>query len=421
MNSNYSAPPGMSDIMPAEMASWHKIEDLARSLFPLYGFSEARTPLLEYLEVFSHGLGTETDVVQKEMYKLVDRGGRTLALRPEGTAGMIRALSETDISPVNEKRVYYIGPMFRGERPAAGRRRQFHQVGVENAGRVHPELDAECILMLMDFVSRAGIEGHSLLVNTRSNREDRKPAEEFLKKHFADKLPSLCEDCRARFEKNIWRILDCKNPECAKLISDLPDLISYFGAPSREYFEKVCILLEKLKVPFKVDPRLVRGLDYYEHTVFELTHPGLGGQNAIAGGGRYRLVPPGTNKEIPGIGFAAGLERLIMSMKGEELAKPAPIDAYIVPLCQDAVEKCLVIADELRKSGFGAVSECECKSMKSALRGANRISAKFAVILGENELAKSEVLCKNMSDGSQSGVSLVNICQHIKEQLKGSA
>ncbi len=414
---NFAPPPGMSDVMPDEIEVWHDIENAAHKIFPLYAYAEMRTPILEYMEVFIHGLGKDTDVVQKEMYTLQDRGGRNLALRPEGTAGIIRGLASTDIALGNEKRVYYMGPMFRGERPAAGRKRQFHQIGVENAGKVHPELDAECIYMLLHYLDEIGISGHTLLLSTRATPEDRKPAEIVLKKYFEPHIDIMCQDCKNRFQKNLWRILDCKNPACGEFIRGAPNLLGHLGENSRKYFEKVCSLLEYMKVPFTIEPRLVRGLDYYVHTVFELTHPGLGGQNAIAGGGRYQIAVPGAKKPIEGIGFAAGMERLIMAQNKKVENSAGSVSVYIAALDSAALESNASLANNLRRMNISVLAECEQRSMKAALRGANRHSAKFALISGENEIKNSNILCKNMADGSQSEIPLSNIAEHLSKLI----
>ena len=401
-----SPPPGTGDIFPDEAASWLQLEQTASRVFRLYGYGEIRTPIFEFTEVFRHGLGNETEVVQKEMYTFEDRGGRSLTLRPEGTAGVMRALSGTDAMNGVENRVFYMGPMFRGERPAAGRRRQFHQVGVENAGRVSPGLDAECIAMLLHFLEECGITGASLMINTRGVPEDRKEAEAALREHFAPHISEMCEDCRVRLERNVWRILDCKQECCQKWIDAAPDAASLFGQESRDYFHRVCDLLAGQNIPFRVEPRLVRGLDYYVHTVFELTHPGLGAQNAIAGGGRYRLLTPGLNRPIEGVGFAAGMERLLIAR--ESLGVPAPVPerpkVFLLSLGEKALAFNAKLAADLRHAGISAFLEYEAKSMKSQMRTADRIQAQFVYILGESELESGAGQLKNMATGEQKPV-----------------
>ena len=381
--SKSSPPPGTSDIFADEVTAWLELENTARRIFSLYGYGEIRTPVFEFTEVFQRGLGSETEVVQKEMYTFEDRGGRSLTLRPEGTAGVMRALAGTDAMNGVEQRVFYMGPMFRGERPSAGRRRQFHQIGVENAGRVAPELDAESIAMLVQFLNESGAGGFELLINTRGVKEDRGPAEAALREHFAAHIDDMCEDCRTRLERNVWRILDCKQECCRKYVDTAPDAASLFGQNSRDYFKRVCDMLTTWEVPFKVEPRLVRGLDYYVHTVFELTHTALGGQNAIAGGGRYELTVPGFNRPVQGVGFAAGMERLLMVREAAGRMAPAAAtpDVFLVSLGERALAYNGKLAGDLRLGGISTALEYEAKSMKSQMRSADRLKAKKVLIL----------------------------------------
>ncbi|MFA6290406.1 MAG: histidine--tRNA ligase [Victivallales bacterium] len=414
--SNFSPPPGTSDIFPEEISLWHRLEDVARRIFPLYGYREMRTPVFEYTDVFKRGIGDETEVVQKEMYTFEDRGGRSLTLRPEGTAGIMRSLAGTDVMNGNEKRVYYIGPMFRGERPAAGRRRQFHQIGAENAGRISPELDAESIALLLHYLDELGITGYKLLLNTRASSEDRKPAESSLRAYFANHASGMCPDCKIRLERNVWRILDCKQEQCRVFIDKVPDIAGLIGEPSRKYFEKVCSALSIMNIPFEVDSRLVRGLDYYVHTVFEVTHPGLGAQNAIAGGGRYEIFAPESRKPIIGVGFAAGLERLLMAQEALSVKAPQTETSpavFLIGLGENAINENLKLAARLRKAGISAIPEVEQKSMKASMRAANRLAAKFAVIRGDDEISKGTIVLKDMADGTQSEISPENLIARL--------
>ena len=416
---NSSPPPGTSDIFPEEISSWYLLEDAARRVFPLYGYGEFRTPVFEYTEVFKRGLGDETEVVQKEMYTFEDKGGRSLTLRPEGTAGVMRALSGTDAVNGNEWRVFYTGAMFRGERPAAGRRRQFHQIGVENVGRAAPEIDAECIAMLAHYLEETGISGSHLKLNTRGAVADRKPAEEALRAHFSKNIDAMCEDCKNRISKNVWRILDCKQAQCKEHIENTPDIVSYFSDETKNYFSKVCSVLKELNIDYEVDPRLVRGLDYYVHTVFELVHPGLGAQNAIAGGGRYEIFLPETKKPVIGVGFAAGMERLIIVRDALGLPKPdlkrSPV--FLVALGEAALASNMRLAAQLRKSGIAVIAELEARSMKAQMRAADRAGAEFAVICGDSELQKGVLVCKNMKNGEQIEIPSENIADYLKTRI----
>ncbi len=403
----FSPPPGTADIFPEEMPLWHRLEDTARRIFPLYGYGELRTPIFESTDVFKRGIGAETEVVQKEMYTFEDRGGRSLTLRPEGTAGVMRALLNTDIMNGNEKRVFYIGPMFRGERPAAGRRRQFHQIGVENAGRVAPELDAENMAMMMQYLDELQISGTKLLINTRGVQADRQPAEKKLSKYFQQHIGDMCDDCKTRVTRNVWRILDCKQACCKEIVKGAPDYVSCYTAESRAYFDTVCELLTSFNVDFEIDKQLVRGLDYYAHTVFEVVHPGIGAQSAIAGGGRYELYLPENKKPIVGVGFAAGLERLLMVQEALNVAAPAgdkgPV--FLISMGAQARAFNMKLAQDLRGENIPVVIEVEEKSMKAQMRAANRVNAAFAVICGDDELESGKLVCKDMLGNSQEEVS----------------
>ena len=398
-----SLPPGTSDIFQDEAVKWQKIETSAAKIFSLYGYGELRTPIMEFTELFQRSIGNETDIVKKEMYTFEDKGGRSLTLRPEGTAGIMRALSKTDVMNGTEQRVYYIGPMFRGEKPAAGRKRQFHQIGVENAGTVTAAGDAESIAMLMHFLEEIEIHDSTLLLNTRGSFDDRKTAEELLFKYFQANIDSLCNDCKDRLNRNVWRIVDCKQPECEIVVDKLPDITNSFSNESRDYFDDVCKYLDNLGVKYRIDPKLVRGLDYYAHTVFEVTHSGLGAQNSIAGGGRYEITLPGMKRPLIGVGFAAGVERLLMAQDALGISnesKPG-LELFFISLGKDAKCANLSLSAKMRKHGITSIAELEDKSMKAQMRAANRLSAKFAIIRGETEMEKKTLVCKNLETGEQ--------------------
>ncbi|HBM15697.1 MAG TPA: histidine--tRNA ligase [Lentisphaeria bacterium] len=414
--SSYLPPPGTSDIFPDEIPRWNFIESIARKTFSLYGYGEIRTPVFEYSEVFKKSIGQETEVVQKEMYSFEDRGGRELTLRPEGTAGVMRALMETDAPNGVETRVWYLGPMFRGERPAAGRKRQFHQVGVENVGKTSPEHDVESISMLMHFLEELKISDSKLLINTRGAQEDKVPAEKALRDYFSSHIDKMCKDCKERFNKNIWRILDCKMPECQESIRLSPDVKDFFTTSSKDYFKKVTELLTKQGISYEIDNRLVRGLDYYQHTVFEVTHSGLGAQNAIAGGGRYSIAVPGSSKSISGVGFAAGVERLIMVQDSLNAKLPILKDdfIFIASLGENAREKNFLLASELRKNGLNVLMELEARSMKAQMRSADKDHVSKVLIRGDDEISKNTVIIKDMKSGNQTEVAYSEIVKYLK-------
>jgi histidyl-tRNA synthetase len=413
---SFSPPPGTSDILPDEIQNWNFIQAIANKVFPLYGYGEIRTPVFEYTEVFQKSIGTETEVVKKEMYTFQDRGGRSLTLRPEGTAGVMRALMKTDAPNGVETKVYYLGPMFRGERPAAGRKRQFHQVGTENVGKIGPEYDAENIIMLMHYIDELKITGTKLLINTRGTAEDREPAEKELRKYLEPYISNMCPDCKDRHNKNIWRILDCKSPECQEIIQNSPNLTNFFTPETQEYFNKVINILKEQNIDFEIDSRLVRGLDYYQHTVFEVTHSGLGGQNAIAGGGRYKITVPGSKKPLIGVGFAAGIERLLMAQESsnnqnnEEVKHPI----FLVNLGDNAKKENLKLAFELRKNSIFTLMELEDnKSMKAQMRSAGKNRAEIVLIRGEDELKNGTIILKNMVLREQQEIKISELYNHI--------
>lgn len=414
---NYAPPPGTADIFPEEAAWWRRLEETAAEVFPLYGYGELRTPVFEYTEVFKRGIGDETEVVQKEMYTFEDRGGRSLTLRPEGTAGVMRALLTTDVMNGNEKRVYYIGPMFRGERPAAGRRRQFHQVGLENVGKISPEIDAETITAMMHYIKKLGITGGKLLLNTRGVKADREPAVKMLREYFGAHLDSMCGDCRGRLDRNIWRILDCKQEQCREIVRRAPPYVESYTEESKEYFRRVCKLLDEAGIDYEIDPFLVRGLDYYVHTVFELVHTaGLGAQATISAGGRYELFLPDTKKPVIGVGFAAGMERLLLVQEALGVTAPeaAPPPVFLASMGDAARDANIKLGAALRQAGIPVIVEFEGKSMKAQLRAANRAASRFVVIRGDEELAKNIVLVKDMDDGSQQEIPPENLIDIVK-------
>lgn len=416
---SYEPLPGTSDIWEPEIQDWLLLEESARKIFSRYSYQELRTPIFERTDVFVRNLGTETDVVQKEMYTFLDRGGRSLTLRPEGTAGVIRAIANKGLSQGEEARVFYFGPMFRGERPAAGRRRQFHQIGVEAVTANLPWIDAECIAMLAHFLDDLGITGSKVMLNTRGLPEERAAVSEKLQEYFRPYFSELCEDCQRRMDTNVWRMLDCKIPSCHKIALEAPEILQLLGTESRSFFEEVCNSLDNLSIEYEIAPRLVRGLDYYVHTVFELTHPGLGAQDALAGGGRYRITLPNSNKSIEGIGFAAGMERLLLAREslGKSCKETAATDTYIVSLGEEAISQAFKLAGTLRQQGIGGKIKVDftARSMKAQMRSANREGAKAVLILGEEEIRQGKVCCRNMLDSEQKNLDSAELLNWLTE------
>lgn len=419
MSNSVEPLPGTGDIWVPEIHRWTALEDAARQCFPRYGYDEVRTPIFERTDVFVRGIGDQTEVVQKEMYTFEDRGGRSLTLRPEGTAGVMRAIANAGLNQGEEKRVFYMGPMFRGERPAAGRRRQFHQVGVEAVGSCNPLVDAECIAMLMDYLATVGIQHPRLLLNSRGLPEDRPAVAEAMKEYFTPHINEMCEDCQRRLETNVWRMLDCKNPQCGRIAADAPEIVGLLGEASRTFFHQVCDALDTLEIDYERAPRLVRGLDYYAHTVFEVLCEGLGAQDAVAGGGRYRISLPSVKREVEGVGFALGMERLLMVLESQGVtAPPAGIDAYIVAQTEQALLPVLALAQHLRQAGMTVLASQEKRSMKAQMRAANRADARIVLILGEQELQDDTVVCKNMASSEQTTLRREDIANTLEQILK---
>jgi len=407
--------PGMADLCAPEIFLWQRIEDTARDVLAQYGFTEVRTPLLERSSLFRRAIGETTDVVQKEMYVLHDRGGREMALRPEGTAGVLRFVAAGGPERA-EARLYYLGPMFRAERPQAGRRRQFHQIGVEAMGPPVPAADAECLALQVHLLQAVGLDGFSLRLNTRGQPSDAPAIRAGIRAGLAGLVATLCEDCRRRLESSPMRILDCKRPECRAAAERLPPITSFMGEDSRRYFDEVRRLLDRLELPAQPDPRLIRGLDYYVHTIWEITHPALGAQDAVAGGGRYRLRMAGRDWE--GVGFAVGLERLVLALralgaKPEELADRPRVWLIAADLAQ--TEDLLVLLQTLRRRGVASGMDFSGRSVKAQMRAANRSGAGWAILRGNAEAAKGVYLLKDMATGEQEEVVLADLLRRFTE------
>lgn len=408
---SYQPVQGMSDIAPPDIALWQMIEQRAREIFAHYRFSEVRTPVLEKLELFTHSLGDTTDVVTKEMYTLEDRGGRKLALRPEGTAGAIRYVASGGDETANA-RIFYIGPMFRCERPQAGRKRQFHQIGVEAVGAPNPLADAEVIALQVQLLNTWGLKGAKIRLNTIGLPQDRIAVLEGLRTAIRPRLHELPEDAQQRFETNVLRLLDSKDEAVQKIIADVPPVIEFMSAESRAYLNTVIETLRKLEIDVAVDARLVRGLDYYVHTVWEVVHGGLGAQNALAGGGRYRIDVGG--RPIDGVGFAMGVERVIASLEATgitaaQFAPPPPV--FIVSLGEAALNENLLLMQMLRQRGIACEMELSARKVQAQMRRADKAGAKTVVIRGDTELEKGIFVVKNMADGTQRELGLPELME----------
>jgi histidyl-tRNA synthetase len=407
---------GMTDLAAPEISLWQRLEAEARRTLALYGFTEVRTPVVEQTAVFTRSLGETTDVVQKEMYTFTDRGGRSLTLRPEGTAGVIRYALGLG-AEADGARLYYIGPMFRCERPQAGRKRQFHQLGVEAFGAPNPVADAEVIAMQLHLLEAWGLKGFTLDLNTRGLPEDRPAVTQGLADAARPHLGALCEDCQRRFETNILRLLDCKKESCRQIVAGLPPTTQFMSAASRQYLDDVLKLLQKIGVPARVNPQLVRGLDYYVHTVWEIRHGALGAQDALSGGGRYRVTMG--DKTLDGVGFAIGLERAIMAVQKDQpdvtvLTAATPV--WLVSMGPAALAANLDLAQNLRRQGLACGMDLAARSMKAQMRAANKSGATTVLIRGDQELEQGTITLKNMADGSQQALPLAELATRLAKQ-----
>jgi histidyl-tRNA synthetase len=405
---------GVRDILPAEAVRWQRVEEAARRVFQAYGYREIRIPLFERTELFTRGIGEVTDIVQKEMYTFQDRSGESVTLRPEATASLMRAYIEhgfqVEPKPV---RLYTLGPMFRYERPQAGRYRQFHQADVEALGESHPALDAEVIAMLMDFFGALGLaERLELHVNSIGDAATRPAYRARLVEYFRPHLAELCAECRARLERNALRVLDCKVPSCQPIIEKAPSILDALSPEAAAHFERVRAHLDALGVRYTVDPRLVRGLDYYVRTTFEVLTHELGAQNAVAGGGRYDgLIEQLDGPPDPGIGFAIGLERVV-SLLAEEAGAGAPL-AVLIPLGDAALARLLPVARLARQRGLAVELGYGTRKLPRELERANRLGARHAVIAGDQELAGGSALIREMRSGVQRPVPFGDLADEL--------
>jgi histidyl-tRNA synthetase len=410
---------GFADIIPGEVEIWQSVEATARRVFSAYNFSEIRIPILEKTELFSRSIGETTDIVEKEMYTFEDRdsrGGETaeatkLTLRPEGTAGVVRAYVESEmykIEPV--RKLYYMGPMFRRERPQKGRMRQFHQIGAEALGRGDPYIDAEILLLLSDFFTAVGLTEPSLQINSLGDSACRPGYRETLLAFLRQHKDSLCANCQRRMERNPLRVLDCKEPGCIEATKDAPSILDSLCAACREHFETVQRLLRQTGVGFTLNPRMVRGLDYYCRTTFEWTTTRLGSQSAIAAGGRYDgLVQELGGPAIPGVGFALGVERLTMLLRLQEIASANGPELFVVWVGARARDWAFPVVHRLRQRGVGVEIEGEVRSLKSQMRRADKLKAGAVLIVGDDELTNGKAVLRDMATKQQQPIGLDHI------------
>lgn len=411
---------GVKDILPGEIEKWQWVEKIARNVFHKYGFKEIRLPIFEKTQLFSRSIGETTDIVEKEMYTFTDRSGEQITLRPEGTASVVRAYIEHKMyNPPSVVKVYYLGPMFRYERPQAGRFRQFYQIGIEAMGTDNPVIDVEVMTLLVEFFRQLGLTDLELQINSLGCADCRPQYRETLKEAIRGHLPELCENCNQRYERNPLRVLDCKVERDRQIAKDLPKTCDHLCETCKTNFTQVQALLDSTETPYCLNPLLVRGLDYYSRTTFEVLSTGLGAQNAICGGGRYdSLVEEFEGPSTPCFGFALGMERLIsiIPFENKNYSESRP-DIFIISLGDEAKNCSFKMAHQLRTEGFTVDQDYDGGSMKSQMRKANKSLSRFALIVGENEIKAGIYLMKDMETGSQIEVPAESFIQTIKNQL----
>lgn len=394
---------GTQDVLPSDTYKWQFVERLFLDTAKLYGFNEIRIPTFEDKSLFIRSVGDTTDVVQKEMYTFTDLGGRELALRPEGTAGINRAVIESGL--INEAlpvKLCYDLSCFRAEKPQAGRFREFHQLGMELFGSHSPAADAEVIAFVSDFFNTLGLTNISLEINSIGCPNCRKNYHAALKEYFEARKADLCDTCLTRLDKNPLRILDCKSPVCKEIAKDAPIGLDYLCDECREHFEGLKKRLDALGIAYTVNPRIVRGLDYYTKTVFEFVSGDIGAQSTVCGGGRYDgLIKSLGGADQPGIGYAMGIERLLMVLEaqGIQIPKPNPCDLYIASMGENASVFAMKLASDLRNEGFAAESDLIGRSLKAQMKYADKIDAKYSMVIGDDELTAGKAKVKNMATG----------------------
>ena len=404
------APRGTQDVLPTESDKWQYVERTALAIARDYGYREMRTPVFEHTELFLRGVGETTDVVQKEMYTFTDKGGRSITLRPEGTAGAARCLLEHGLQngPLPQK-VAYLTSCYRYEKPQAGRLREFHQFGAECFGAAEPQADAELIALARTVLQTLGVTGVSLHLNSIGCPTCRAEYHKALKAYFSARREELCQTCQERLERNPMRILDCKSPVCKEIAAGAPVMLDYLCADCAAHFEEVRACLTAAEIPFELDTGIVRGLDYYTRTVFEFVSDALGAQAVVCGGGRYDgLVEELGGPHLPSLGFAIGLERLLMIMeaKGAALPESPRCEVYFAPMGKEAVRACFALVTRLREGGVAAECDLTGRGLKAQMKYADKLGARYTVVVGDNELASQRAVLKDMADGKTEEIAL---------------
>ncbi len=425
----YPIPPGVFDIIPKDPKElwkssylWAHVEQMIRTIAREYGFQEIRTPLFERTELFQRSVGETTDIVSKEMYTFEDKGGRSLSLRPEGTAPAMRAFIEHQLHQANSiQKLFYIAPMFRYERAQAGRYRQHHQFGIEAIGNQAPEQDAEVIDLLYSLYQRLGLKNLTLFINSIGDLESRLAFRQALKTYLAPRLSSLSPDSQARFEANPLRILDSKDPRDREIVAGAPCILDFLNEESRQHFEDLKQLLTILHIPYQVNPLLVRGLDYYNKTVFEIVAGELGAQNSIGGGGRYDgLLQSLGGPDLPAFGFGTGIERILQTMINQDVPLPRPDHPtlFLVALGDKAKRTCFELLQVLRKHGIAAQMDFSGKKIGKALHYADQIEATYVTVMGDHELETQEIELKEMTTGHKVKMPLSKLPEYLLKTME---
>lgn len=410
-------PKGTKDMLPQEAYKWQYIEKTAREISALFNVKEIRTPTFEHTEVFLRGVGETTDIVNKEMYTFLDKGERSITLKPEGTAGVARAFVENGLySSALPQKLYYITSCFRYERPQAGRLREFHQYGVEFLGSDKPDIDAEAIILAKTLFDKLGVSGLTLYINSIGCKNCRAEYEKALKEYLNKNIDGLCELCKDRLVKNPLRIFDCKNLDCKKIVKNAPKILDYICEDCSTHFAKVKSLLEKAGVEYKVDAEIVRGLDYYTKTVFEFVSTNIGAQGTVCGGGRYdKLIEELGGPNTPGIGFAMGIERLILLMEsvGVGFGEQDLVKVYIAGMGDEEKDLAFTLANSLRVKGIKAEVDHMGRGIKAQFKYADKIGAKLVAVIGSDEMANGVIKVKNMEDGNEQTVKVSEFIEYV--------
>ena len=415
-------PKGTKDVLPAEAYKWHFVENTARRIAALYGLKEIRTPVFEHTELFLRGVGDTTDIVNKEMYTFLDKGERSITLKPEGTAGVVRSFIENGGGGgVLPQKMYYITPVFRYERPQAGRLREHHQFGVEIFGGKGAETDAEVILLARDYIAALGVEGVELNLNSIGCKHCRPKFNEALREYLRPHLSEMCPTCNARFEKNPLRILDCKEEKCAAINAGAPRSVDFLCDECREHFEKLKAILDDCGVAYTLNPKLVRGLDYYSKTVFEFVSTSIGAQGTVLGGGRYdTLIENLGGPSVPAVGFGSGIERMLLVLEntGKTIPQEEPLGVYAAGLDEAGRRAAFLLVQQLRKAGVSADFDHAARSVKAQFKYAGKVGARFVVAIGSNELESGMYTIKDMAASASESVAAADAAAYLASKLQ---